>query len=80
MLQLLFKTPLEDKVPFLSWIHVLCASCVLLNVATQVLVAVIGLAYSLDVSSIVIAPPGQVSINDISAVTSLDQPRRCTGT
>ena len=68
-LKLLFMSPLKRRFPFLSLIQFLCILWVFVNVGVQVLVALIGLTYSMQLSSWDLHRPGFISVVDLTSIT-----------
>lgn len=68
-LKLLFKSPLKRRFPFISLIQFLCVVWIFVNVGVQVLVAMIGLTYSMQLSTWDLHRPGFISVVDLSSIT-----------
>jgi hypothetical protein len=70
--QLLLTTRGRRKFPFVSIMQFLCVTWVTVNVVAQVLVAMLGLVYSLDSASQNIVSLGPTTIADLSAITDIN--------
>ena len=68
IIELMLVTTPRRKFPFVSLIQFLCAVWLFVNVAVQILVAMLGLTYSLDQSPYDVKVLGNVSIVDFSAI------------
>lgn len=73
--QLLLTTPRKRKFPFVSIIQFLCVTWIAVNVAAQILVAMLGLVYSLDSASQNIVSFGPTTIADLSVITDINSAR-----
>lgn len=70
--QLLFTTRGRRKFPFISVMQFLCVMWVTVNVVAQVMVAMLGLVYSLDSASQNIVSSGPTTIVNLSAITDVN--------
>lgn len=68
-LKLLFTSPLRRRFPFVSLIQFICILWVFINVGVQVLVAMIGLTYSLQLSTWDLHRTGFISVVDLTSIT-----------
>lgn len=68
-LKLLFISKLKRRFPFVSLIQFLCVLWVFLNIGVQVLVAMIGLTYSLQLSTWDLHRSGWISVVNLSSIT-----------
>lgn len=68
----MLTTPRRRKFPFLSWIQFVCVLWIAVNVAAQVLVAMLGLVYSLDNASQNTISIGPTRIVDLSTIRDID--------
>jgi hypothetical protein len=70
--QLLLTTPRRPKFPFVSWIQFICIFWITVNVAAQIVVAMLGLVYSLNNASQNIVSIGPTSVADLSTIRDVD--------
>ena len=63
---------MKPKFPFVSIMQLLCAAWIVVNVAAQILVAMLGLVYSLDNASQNIVSLGPTTIVDLSVIRDVD--------
>jgi hypothetical protein len=72
VLQLLLTRQMKRKFPFVSKMQLLCVVWIVVNVAAQILVAMLGLVYSLDSASQKIVSRGPTTIVNLAAIRDVE--------
>ncbi|KAL9114097.1 MAG: hypothetical protein Q9227_001869 [Pyrenula ochraceoflavens] len=70
-LKLLAKSRLKTTFPFISLLQFLCFIWIFVNLGVQVLVAMLGLTYSLQLSEWDLHRPGFISVADLSSIRDI---------